>query len=255
VKVAILAGGLGSRLSEETTTRPKPLVDIGGRPILWHILRSFAQHGFIDFVLAVGHQGRAIADYLTASAMPEAVRRRQTTTTVRLTDVEGPAWTVEVVDTGPDTQTGGRIKRLAPHLGEQTFMLTWSDGLSDIDLRALEAFHRSHGKLATVSAVHPPPRFGHLELDGDRVVAFREKPPQPTVWINGGFFVLEPQAIEYIDGDSTQWERAPMERLASDGQLMAYRHAGFWHCMDTVADKRILEELWRTNRAPWKQWE
>jgi glucose-1-phosphate cytidylyltransferase len=236
MKVAILAGGVGSRLVGETGDRPKPLVEIGGQPILVHIMRYYAHHGFDQFVVALGHRGALIAEVLAGVAREFG-------------------WRIEAVETGDGTQTGGRIKRLAPHLGSETFMLTWSDGLSDIDLRATLAFHRAHGKLATVTAVHPPPRFGRLRLEGDRVADFAEKPPAADEWVNGAFFVLEPRALDYIEGDDTVFERAPLERLARDGELMAYRHASFWQCMDTAADRHLLEALWRRGRAPWKVWE
>lgn len=255
MKVAILAGGAGTRLNGETDAGPKPLVEIGGRPILWHILMHYAHHGFADFLIALGHRAQAIRDYIgdgatfatgvvAAAGASEGMATRGTT---------NGRCALQLVDTGLHTQTGGRLKRLAPLL-DDTFMLTWSDGLSDVDLRALLAFHRAHGRLATVTAVRPPPRFGRLTLDGDRVVAFAEKPPVTDVWINGAFFVLEPQVLDYIEGDATEWEREPMERLARDGQLMAYRHGSFWQCLDTPRDRAVLQQLWESGAPPWKVW-
>jgi glucose-1-phosphate cytidylyltransferase len=261
MKVAILAGGLGSRISEETEVKPKPMVEIGGRPILWHIMKIYAHHDLTDFVVALGYKGeyikRWMVDYCSL----------QSDLTVSLKDGQvsphrngngngngnGEDWTIDLVDTGHDTATGGRIKRLAPYLGDATFMLTWGDGVADIDLNELLAFHRAHGKLATMTTVRPPARFGHLELEGDRVTEFSEKPQLGEGWINGAFFVLEPEVFDYVEGDDTQWEREPLERLAREGQLMAYRHTSFWQCMDTLRDKKLLEELW-SNGAPWRVW-
>ena len=256
-KVAILAGGVGSRIQEETEIKPKPMVEIGGRPILWHIMKHYAHHGFSDFVIALGYKGEVIKRFMVEYAS------LQKDLTVGLKDgrivshngngAESDDWTVDLIDTGLDTATGGRIKRLAPYVGDGTFMLTWGDGVSDIDLHRLLEFHRSHGKLATLTAVRPPARFGHLEMDGDAVVEFSENPQLGEGWINGAFFVLEPAVFDYIDGDDTPWERDPLERLARDGQLMAYRHESFWQCMDTLRDKKLLEELW-ANGAPWRTW-
>jgi glucose-1-phosphate cytidylyltransferase len=258
MKVAILAGGLGSRISEETEIKPKPMVEIGGRPILWHIMKHYSHHGYRDFVVALGYKGEVIKRYMVEYASLHS----DLTVDLRAGNVrrngngngsEPDDWTVDLIETGQETATGGRIKRLAPHVGEGTFMLTWGDGVSNIDLDSLLAFHRSHGKLATLTAVRPPARFGHLELDGDRIGEFSEKPQIGEGWINGAFFVLEPGVFDYIDGDATQWEREPLERLANDGQLMAYRHEDFWQCMDTIRDKKLLEELWKDG-APWRTW-
>lgn len=255
MKVAILAGGVGSRLAEETEVKPKPMVEIGGRPILWHIMMHYAHYGFTDFVIALGYKGEVIKKYMVDyCSLNSNLTVRLRTGEIAVSGGYKPDWTVELVDTGIPTLTGGRIKRLAPYLGNGTFMLTWGDGVSDVDLRALLAFHRSHGKLATLTAVRPPARFGHLELVGDQVVEFSEKPQTKEGLINGAFFVLEPGVLEYIDGDDTQWEREPLERLARDGQLMAYRHTSFWQCMDTLRDKVLLNQLWETGRAPWKVW-
>lgn len=255
MKVAILAGGVGTRLAEETEVKPKPMVEIGGKPILWHIMQHYAHYGFTEFVIALGYKGDVIKKYMVDycplnSNLTVSLR----TGRVELNGGYKPDWVVDLVDTGIPTLTGGRIKRLAPYLGRGTFMLTWGDGVSDVDLHALLAFHRSHGRLATLTAVRPPARFGHLDLDGDRVVEFSEKPQTREGWINGAFFVLEPGVMDYIDGDQTPWEREPLERLAREGQLMAYRHGSFWQCMDTLRDKVLLNELWQTGRAPWRIW-
>jgi glucose-1-phosphate cytidylyltransferase len=255
MKVAILAGGVGTRLVEETEVKPKPMVEIGGRPILWHILKHYAHYGFKDFVIALGYKGEVIKKYMVDYASLNS------NLTVRLdtgkVDIEGgkrPDWTVQLIDTGIATLTGGRIKRLAPYLGTGTFMLTWGDGVSDVNLQELLKFHKAHGKLATLTAVRPPARFGHMVFDGDMIKEFTEKPQTGEGWINGAFFVLEPKVFDYIEGDETQWEREPLERLAADGQLMAYRHTSFWQCMDTLRDKKLLEDLWQHGGAPWKVW-
>jgi len=256
MKVAILAGGVGSRLSEETDVKPKPMVEIGGRPILWHIMMHYSRYGHNEFVIALGYKGEYIKKYMIDYCS------LQSNLTVKLRSGEvlkhgamQPDWTVDLVDTGIDTLTGGRIKRLAPYTGGGTFMCTWGDGVSNVNLDDLVAFHRQHGKIATVTAVRPPARFGHLVFEGDRVAEFSEKPQTQEGWINGAFFVLEQKVFDYIDGDATQWEKEPMERLAADGQLMAYRHDGFWQCMDTLRDKRLLQELWDKGNPPWKIWE
>ncbi len=256
MKVAILAGGTGTRLAEETDVKPKPMVEIGGKPILWHIMMHYSHYGYNEFVVALGYKGEYIKKYMLDYSSLQC----NLTVTIRDGKVirqgnNHPDWTVELIDTGIDTNTGGRIKRLKPYIGNKTFMLTWGDGVSNIDLDLLLVFHRSHGRLATVTAVRPPARFGHLVFDGDHVVEFSEKPQTKEGWINGAFFVLEPQVLDYIEGDSTQWEKEPMERLAREGQLMAYRHSSFWQCMDTLRDKRLLQELWDSGKAPWKIWE
>jgi glucose-1-phosphate cytidylyltransferase len=258
MKVAILAGGLGSRISEETEVKPKPMVEIGGRPMLWHIMKIYAHYDLTDFVVALGYKGdyikRWMVDYCSLqSDLTVSLKDGNVSPHRNGNGSDGDDWTIDLVDTGHDTATGGRIKRLAPYLGDSTFMLTWGDGVADIDLDALLAFHRAHGKLATMTTVRPPARFGHLELEGDRVTEFSEKPQLGEGWINGAFFVLEPEVFEYVDGDDTQWEREPLERLAREGQLMAYRHTSFWQCMDTLRDKKLLEELW-SNGAPWRVW-
>jgi glucose-1-phosphate cytidylyltransferase len=256
MKVAILAGGVGSRLSEETEVKPKPMVEIGGKPILWHIMMYYSQFGFNEFAIALGYKGEVIKKYMVDyCALSRDLTVNMKTGAVQMK--EGPVsdWTVDLVDTGMATQTGGRIKRLQPSVGNETFMLTWGDGLADIDLDDLLKFHRAHGKLATLTAVRPTARFGHLEMDGNKVVEFSEKPQTREGWINGAFFVLEPEVFDYIDGDTTQWEKEPLERLAAEGQLMAYRHNQFWQCMDTLREKKYLESLWEGGNAPWKIWE
>jgi glucose-1-phosphate cytidylyltransferase len=256
MKVAILAGGLGTRLSEETVRKPKALVEIGGRPILWHIMMQYSYFGYNSFVIALGYKGESIKRWMLEY---NCLNKGIATTNIernRFHDANRShrEWAVSLVDTGSRTLTGGRIKRLATWIGNETFMLTWCDAVSNIDLRALVKFHRAHGRLATVTAVRPPPRFGHLVLEGDRVAQFKEKSKDAEGWINGAFFVLEPEVFDYIAGDSTQFEKEPLEQLAREGQLMAYRHNGFWQCMDTIHEKLLLEKLWQSGLAPWKIW-
>jgi glucose-1-phosphate cytidylyltransferase len=259
MKVGILAGGFGSRLAEETQSIPKPMVEIGSKPILWHIMKHYSHYGFNQFSIALGYRGEYIKRYMydycslqgdiTLSLADGGMAMREGG------DEERETWTVDLIETGLYTATGGRIKRLAPYLGEETFMLTWGDGVSDVNLYDLLAFHRAHGCLATVTAVRPPARFGKLDIsDRGQVVRFSEKPQLEEGWINGAFFVLEPAVFDYIEGDQTMWEREPMERLAADGQLMAYCHDSFWQCMDTLRDKKFLEKLWQSGEAPWKTW-
>jgi glucose-1-phosphate cytidylyltransferase len=255
MKVAILAGGSGTRLAEETRFIPKPLVEIGGKPILWHVMRYYAKFGFKEFVIALGYKGELVKKFFLESLATDSplkidFKSRQ------VEHIAAPEldWSVELIDTGDNVLTGGRIKRLQPYLGDSTFMLTWCDGVSNIDLNSLISFHKNHGKLATLTAVHPPSRFGQLNIEGDRVVRFAEKPPAAEGWINGAFYVLEPGVFEYIAGDSTQWEHEPSECLSADGQLMAYRHDSFWQCMDTLQDKELLQTLWDGGKAPWRTW-
>lgn len=255
MKVAILAGGVGTRLVEETEIKPKPMVEIGGRPIMWHIMKHYSCYGVHEFVIALGYRGEYIKRWTRDYCMLSGHMRVQTGTgETTLHENNEANWTVDLVDTGQDTLTGGRIKRLQPWLGDETFMLTWGDGVSDVNLQELLGFHRSHGKLATMTAVRPPARFGHLLFDGDRVAQFSEKPQTSAGWINGAFFVLEPGIFEYIEGDQTQWEREPLEQLAADGELMAYKHTSFWQCMDTLRDKHLLQKLWDEGNPPWKIW-
>ncbi len=255
MKVVILAGGLGTRLAEETVVRPKPMVEIGGKPILWHIMNIYSAHGYDEFVVALGYKGEVIKRYfMEFSALSSDLTIGLSRGEVTMHRQPGPEWTVHLVDTGVRTETGGRVLRLKDWIGEETFMMTYGDGVADVDVRALVDFHRSHGKLVTVTAVRPPARFGALHFDGELVVGFDEKPQTEGGWINGGFFVLEPGVFEYIDGDDCLWERKPMERLASDGQLAAYSHEGFFQPMDTLREKRLLESLWESGRPPWKVW-
>ncbi len=256
MKVAILAGGFGTRLAEVTERIPKPMVEIGGKPIIWHIMMHYSHYGFQHFVIALGYKGEIVKKYMVdycslISDLTVKVRNAE----VLIHDGHKPDWTVELIDTGLSTLTGGRIKRLVPYLGNETFMLTWGDGVADVNLHDLLAFHRSHGKLATLTAVRPPARFGHIELLGDQIVEFSEKPQAREGWINGAFFVLEPGVFDYIPEDEVQWEKEPLERLAKDGQLMAYKHTSFWHPMDTLRDKRTLDRLWESGKAPWRIWE
>jgi glucose-1-phosphate cytidylyltransferase len=255
MKVAILAGGLGTRLAEETEIRPKPMVEIGGRPILWHIMKHYAHFGFNEFVIALGYKGEYIKRWMRDfGALEGDMTVRTRTGEVEAHHSDQTDWVVNLVETGLPTLTGGRIKRLKPWIGSGTFMLTWGDGVSDVDIRKLLAFHRSHGKLATLTAVRPPARYGHLELDGDRITSFTEKPQTAEGWINGAFFVLEPRVLDYIDGDDTMFEHAPLQNLARDGQLVAYRHESFWQCMDTMREKHLLQKLWDSGNPPWKLW-
>jgi len=256
MKVVILAGGLGTRLAGETEVKPKPMVEIGGRPILWHIMMHYSTYGFKDFLIALGYKGEVIKKYmleycsiqgdLAVTLSSGEVERRGSST---------PDWTVQLIDTGINSAKGGRLRRLRPYIGNERFFLTWGDGVSDIDLQKLLDFHISHGRLATLTAVRPPARFGHLDLDGNRVSVFSEKVQTKEGWINGAFFVLEPQVLDYIESDDIEWEREPLEQLAREGQLMAYRHTSFWQCMDTIREKKLLQSMWDSGNPPWKTWE
>lgn len=256
MKVVILAGGRGTRLTEETTIKPKPMVEIGGHPIVWHIMRGYAQAGFKDFVLALGYKGEVIKDYFVRyQAMNSDLSVDLKTGLVTCEQPSPIDWKVSLVDTGESTETGGRLHRLAPRLqGGGTFMMTYGDGVTDLNIARLLEFHRSHGRLATVTTVRPPARYGTMRFEGQRVVEFMEKPQTGEGWINGGFYVFEPGVLDYIPNDQTILERTPLERLARDGQLMAYQHEGFWQCMDTVRDKLRLETLWESGAPPWKTW-
>jgi len=256
VKVIILAGGMGTRLAELTDVTPKPMVEVGRKPLLWHIMKIYSAHQFDEFFVALGFKGEVIKDYFLNFHL------RYSNFSIRTRDGyidsdgrRGEDWTVRLVDTGLNTETGGRIKRFAPWIGNEPFMMTYGDGVANVNIKDLVAFHRSHGKLATVTAVRPPSRFGELSLVGDQVEAFVEKPQIGAGWINGGFFVFEAGALEYIEGDDTVFERGPLARLAEDGQLVAYRHDGFWQGVDTLRDIRLLQQLWDQGNAPWKVWE
>jgi glucose-1-phosphate cytidylyltransferase len=256
MKAVILAGGLGSRLSEETVVKPKPMVEIGGKPILWHIMHIFSAYGVNEFVLALGYRSEVIKEYfLNFFALNNNISIDLASGKTTIHEGNQPRWKVHLVDTGLLTMTGGRLRRVKPWLGEEeTFMMTYGDGVADVDIRALLRFHEQHGKLATVTTVRPPARFGSILFDGARVAEFSEKPQAGEGWINGGFFVLNRKVIDFVSDDTTIWERAPMERLASEGELMAYRHEGFWQPMDTLREKKLLDDLWMNGTAPWKVW-
>jgi glucose-1-phosphate cytidylyltransferase len=256
MKAVILAGGLGTRISEESHLRPKPMIEIGGKPILWHIMKIFSAHGINEFIVCCGYKGYVIKEYFANYFLHMSdVTFDVAANRMEVHQNSAEPWKVTVVDTGDDTMTGGRLKRVASYLGQEDFCLTYGDGVSDIDLAALIAFHKTQGTLATLTAVQPPGRFGAILLDGARVADFEEKPHGDNAWINGGFFVLSPRIVDYIAGDATHWERAPLTRLCAERQLSAYTHAGFWHPMDTLRDKLYLEELWNSGKAPWKTWQ
>jgi glucose-1-phosphate cytidylyltransferase len=256
MKAVILAGGLGTRISEETNVRPKPMVEIGGKPVLWHVMKTYSHYGINDFIVCCGYKGYMIKEYFYNYSLHMSdvtIDLASNSLTVHRSEVE--PWRVTLVDTGEGTQTGGRLKRVARYLeGEERFCFTYGDGLSDVDITKAIAFNREQGTLATLTAVQPPGRFGQLEMDGQRITSFREKPPGDGAWINGGYFVLTPRVLDYIDGDDTPWERDPMERLAAEGNLSAWVHRGFWHPMDTMRDKIYLEGLWAAGTAPWHVW-
>jgi glucose-1-phosphate cytidylyltransferase len=256
MKAVILAGGRGTRITEETGLKPKPMVEIGGRPILWHLMKLFSAHGVDEFVICLGYRGYVIKEffanyYLHASDVTFDVA----TGRMEVHQETAEPWRVTLIDTGEETATGGRLRRVLRYLGDEEFFFTYGDGVTDADLSALVDFHRGHGALATVTAVQPPGRFGALDIEGDTVRSFHEKPRGDGAWVNGGFFVLSPAVGDYIDGDHTVWEREPLQRLAAEGQLAAYRHQGFWHAVDTLRDKRYLEEQWESGSPPWKLWE
>jgi glucose-1-phosphate cytidylyltransferase len=255
MKAAILAGGAGSRLDGGLGWKPKPMIEIGGRPVLWHVMMHLAHFGVGEFVIALGRGGEVIKRYvIDACELEGDLRVHLASGAVEARGRRTPDWTVDLIETGGPTMTGGRIRRLAPHLGEGTFLLSWGDCVSDVDVEALLAFHRAHGRLATLTVVRPTARYGFMQLEGDRVIVFAEKPQASEGWINGGLLALEPGVIDYIDGDDTQWEAEPLQRLVRDGQLAAYRHAGFWQCLDTLRERHILEEYWQSGNAPWKVW-
>jgi len=257
MKVVILAGGLGTRLSEETVLRPKPMVEIGGMPILWHIMKIYSSYGFNDFVICLGYKGYIIKEYFANYFLHKSdVTIDLKSNSVEVHDSQAEPWKITLVDTGVDTMTGGRIKRIQPFINNKTFMLTYGDGVGNIDIKALVDFHGKHGKHCTVTSVQPSGRFGALNISEDLSVhSFMEKPKGDGAWINGGFFVCEPAVFDYInEGDPTVWEQRPMEQIANTGQMSAFRHSGFWKPMDTLKDKYDLNEMWSTNNAPWKIW-
>ncbi|XCV40851.1 glucose-1-phosphate cytidylyltransferase [Methylococcus sp. ANG] len=256
MKAVILAGGYGTRISEESHLKPKPMIEIGGRPILWHILKIYSHYGINDFVICLGYKGYVIKEYfanyfLHMSDVTFDMARNQ----MEVHQRNAEPWRVTLVDTGVETMTGGRLKRVRDYLGDGTFCFTYGDGVCDVPVDRLIAWHREHGKYATLTAIQPPGRFGALHIEGASVRHFHEKPDGDGAWVNGGFFVLEPEVFDYIDSDAAIWEQAPMQRLAQAGQLQAYQHRGFWQPMDTLRDKNTLEELWSTAKAPWKVWE
>jgi glucose-1-phosphate cytidylyltransferase len=255
MKAVILAGGLGTRLSEETILKPKPMVEIGDKPILWHIMKIYSAHGIHDFVICLGYKGYLIKEYFANYLLHTSdVTINVRTNALEIHEAQAEPWRVTLVNTGADTMTGGRLRRVMPYLRGEDFCFTYGDGVGDVNVPALIDFHREHGKLASVTATRMPGRFGALSLDGGKVARFEEKPLGDGGWINGGFFVLSPGVVDYLSGDASVWEREPMERLAKDGQLMAYQHDGFWQPMDTLRDKNYLEELWRRGKAPWMIW-
>ncbi|MEB3250626.1 MAG: glucose-1-phosphate cytidylyltransferase [Cyanobacteriota bacterium] len=257
MKAVILAGGLGTRLSEETSVKPKPMVEVGGRPILWHIMKIYSTHGIDDFIICCGYKGYVIKEYfanyfLHMSDVTFDLRYNQ----MNIHNGNAEPWKVTLVDTGDSSMTGGRLKRVREHIGSETFCLTYGDGVSDVNVSELVRFHQHQGLLATLTAVQPPGRFGAISLGEKQttISSFQEKPEGDGAWVNGGFFILEPQVIDFIDGDSTVWEQEPLRKLATLGQLSAYKHPGFWQPMDTLRDKHYLEELWAKDQAPWKVW-
>ena len=256
MKAVILAGGLGTRISEESYLKPKPMIEIGGRPILWHILKTYSHHGINDFIICCGYKGYVIKEYFANHFLHMSdITFDMVNNKMEVHQQHVEPWRVTLVDTGDETMTGGRLKRVAPYLaGEEAFCFTYGDGVGDVDITALVDFHRAHGKLATLTATQPPGRFGTLSLNGDQITSFKEKPHGDGSWINGGFFVLSPKVIDRIAGDATLWEREPMESLANDGEFSAYFHRGFWQPMDTLRDKTLLEDLWASGKAPWKVW-
>lgn len=257
MKVVILAGGLGTRLSEETDVRPKPMVEIGGRPILWHIMKGYSTFGYHEFIICLGYKGYQIKEYFSNYALHQSdVTIDLKTNTTQIHHNTAEPWKITLVDTGLQTMTGGRIKRVQPYIGNEPFLLTYGDGVADLDLNRLVAFHRQKGKWATVTAVQPAGRFGSIGVgEDDRVTSFTEKPTADGTWVSAGFFVLEPKVFDYIkEGDGTYWEREPLRKLTEEGQLVTYRHRGFWKCMDTLRDKHDLNEMWRLGKAQWKTW-
>ena len=256
MKAVILAGGLGTRLSEETSTRPKPMVEIGGKPILWHILKMYSHHGVNDFVICCGYKGYVIKEYFANYFLHMSdVTFDMRSNRMEVHHKRAEPWNVTLVDTGDDSMTGGRLRRVADYVrNDEAFCFTYGDGVSDVDIGAAIDFHKNHGKAATLTATYPPGRFGALDIQGHQIKQFMEKPKGDGAMINGGFFVLSPRVLDYLEDDATVWEQQPLQRLAADGELMAYEHHGFWQPMDTLRDKTYLEELWSAGKAPWKTW-
>lgn len=256
MKAAILAGGLGTRLSEETIVKPKPMVEVGGKPILWHIMNIYASYGYKEFVIALGYKGEIIKDYfLNYHYHSRSFTVQLKTGDVKIHNDKGEDWVVHLLDTGADTNTGGRVKRVAEFIGNESFMLTYGDGVSNVNIPRLIEFHKKQNKLVTMTAVRPPARFGQMVIEDHRVVQFKEKPQIGEGWINGGFFVLQPEIVNYIEDDQTAWEFESLENIAANGQLSAYQHEDFWQSMDTLRDVHLLNKLWQEDKAPWKIWE
>lgn len=258
MKTVILAGGYGTRISEESATKPKPMVEIGGRPILWHIMKLYSQHGLNDFIVCLGYKGYVIKEFFANYFLHRCdVRFDLQSNRMDFLSNGVEAWSITLVDTGDQTLTGGRLRRVRDHVGDETFCMTYGDGVSDVNITETIKFHRDHGRLATLTAVQPPGRFGAIRLHENQSIIdqFHEKPTGDGAWINGGFFVLEPEVIDYVSGDLVSWEKEPMQTLAREKQLVAYRHDGFWHSMDTLRDRMVLEDLWAKHQAPWKTWD
>lgn len=255
MKAVILAGGLGTRISEETYLKPKPMIDVGGRPILWHVLKIYSAHGINDFIICAGYKGYVIKEYFANYFLHMSdVTFDMKNNRMEVHNQRSEPWRVTIVDTGESTMTGGRLKKVQDYVGNESFCLTYGDGVGDVDVSNLVSFHKMHGRNATLTGVRPPGRFGALEVEGTKVSGFQEKPDGDGSWINGGFFVLEPSVFDLVENDSTIWERSPLESLAGSNQLSIYKHGGFWQPMDTLRDKLHLEELWESGKAPWKVW-
>jgi glucose-1-phosphate cytidylyltransferase len=255
MKAVILAGGYGTRISEESTLKPKPMIEIGGKPILWHIMKLYSHHGINDFVICCGYKQYVIKEYFANYFLHNSdVTFDMSNNSMKVHNNQSEPWKITVVDTGEATLTGGRLKRVREFVGQETFCFTYGDGVADLDIRASIEFHKKHGKIATVTAIQPPGRFGAMEIEGQKIARFQEKPKGDGSWVNGGFFILNHQVMDLIPGDGTIWEKEPLESLASSGQLIAYKHEGFWQAMDNLRDKNLLEDLWKSGQAPWKVW-